>query len=104
MGLFSFLRKPKLAPEAKAALLVYLKAEVELAEVKTKALDEYARALEEASVLQNLVDATSRYLETLNSIATRHASIEVPSEGTDCFLAHEILFKSYRLLGRGPPA
>ena len=109
MGMFSFLRRPRLDPAAKAALVVYLKAEIEFAAVQTKASDEYNRAVaetltmasaslnpaEEAVALQNLVEATSRYLETLNSVATRHASIEVPTEGTDYFLAHEILFKSY---------
>lgn len=109
MGLFSFLRKPKLAPEAKAALLVYLEAEVELAVIQTMASEEYNRAgaealkmastllnpTEEAAVQQNLVEATSRYLETLNSVATRHERIDVPHEGTEYFLAHDILYKSY---------
>ncbi len=50
---------------------------------------------EEAAVLQNLVEATSRYLETLISVATRHESIDVSHEGTEYFLAHDILYKSY---------
>jgi len=109
MGLFSFLRKPKLAPAAKAALLVYLEAEVELAVIQTMASEEYNRAgaealtmantssnpTEEAAAIQNLVEATSRYLEILKSVATRHTSIEIPPEGTDYFVAHEILYKSY---------
>ncbi len=109
MGLSSFLRKPKLAPEAKAALLVYLKAEIELAAIQTKASEEYNRAgaesltmaskplspAEEAAILQKLVEATSQYLETLKSVATRHTSIKVAPEGTDYFVAHEVLFKSY---------
>jgi len=119
MGIFSFLRRPRLDPAARTALVAYLKAEVELAAVQGKAADEYNQAVaealtmantllspaEEAAVLQNLVGATSRYFETLKSIATLHNSIQVPPEGTDYFLAHEILYRSYvhwceaRLLG-----
>lgn len=109
MCLFSFLRKPRLAPEAKAALLVYLKAEIELAVIQTMASEEYNRAgaegltmantslspAEEAAVQQNLVEATSRYLETLKSVKTRHISIRIPSEGADYFMYHDNLFQSY---------
>ena len=113
MRMFSFLRKPKLAPEAKAALLVYLKEESEVSKFWGEAAVEHARAIAEAleealaetndmplgpaewaTVKQKGARATARYIETLNSAVTRHSSIDVPLEATDHFLAHETLYKS----------
>ena len=107
MGIFSFLRRPRLDPAAKAALFAYLKAEIELGAIQTKAADEYNRAgadalastsktaTEEDAAIGKLVEATSHYLDILNSVATRHISIRVPPGGEEYFLAHELLFRSY---------
>ncbi|MBI2913470.1 MAG: hypothetical protein HYY03_06080 [Chloroflexi bacterium] len=106
MGVLSFFRRGRLDPAAKAALLAYLKAEVELAVVQTKGSEEYNRAVaamlasapdapEQDAAIRNLVEATSQYLELLNSIATSHTLTQAPPEAAEAFLAHELLYRSY---------